>query len=617
MNLFKNIPAGFDISLFFIVIAMFVLTVYMGFRCILRMKPLTIVSFIIQLFVLVSGVLTVFNMVIVVPVYEIIVISLGIILPLIFILYDYRGMKKRIKFSNEDVPLIEKLVNKDNKEWRYEEYTQNPEEWKNEIPAGSIIKTLNLTDKQIKTNVTKQLSTVQKLIDNEAYKQALDAYSFLLGIFSDNALIVYNTAWLCYKNMLYEDAIKHHKKALYIIGESPEEKKSNKEESVMEINAFRPSFHFGYGLSLYAAKKFEPAINQFELVQKETGPLLEAEINIFKCYIAIGLLDEAQKHINSALKIKEDNKLRYLLARLCFEKNEEMECKYHLETIVSSDRDFTEAWVLLGQLYRKNRDWENSQAAYKRIIQLTPMDADAYYRLGIAQRESGKTQEALASIQFATELLPEHSRAYYSMASIYDAEGNTEKAIECLNKSLEGDEKLEMAYNLLAEIYISNDKVVEAIRAYEECIREYPESYLAHYNLGVSLMMMKRYEEAVRAFRKAHKITDNDASLYYNWASAVIGLKNYSEAARLYKEGLKLKSDDDEILFGLARVSALSGDVEATLGFLSKAFEINPDLRLRAKASHDFSAYRTLPEFMNITRLPIREENSGQMYKTR
>ena len=122
---------------------------------------------------------------------------------------------------------------------------------------------------------------------------------------------------------------------------------------------------------------------------------------------------------------------------------------------------------------------------------------------------------------------------------------------------------------------------------------------------------MKRYEEAVRIFRRAHKLTHDDPALYYNWASAVIGLKEYSEAARLYKEGLKIKPDDDEILFGLARVSALGGDVEATLGFLTRAFDINPDLRLRAKASHDFSAYRTYPEFMEITMLPVREERKN------
>lgn len=611
MRFITAIPVNYDVSQAFIVLLVALLTVYMGFRCIKRISLITLGTFVLQLCILTAGVLTVLNKVLSVPLFEIALIVVGVVLPAIFLVFDYQDMKKRIRKANSDVPLIEKLEKQSNKSWRYEEYIEKPDEWKAEIQAGAIVSTLDMTDRHLKTNVTQQLSNVHQLIEGESYAQALETYSILSGLLSDNPLISYNTAWLYQKNERYEDAIKYYKKALYLIGEEPGDKGKKKNGVIEDVEVIRSTVHFGYGLCLYALKKYELAINQFNQVLKEQKELKEAEVNIARCYIAIGVLEEAQKHIKEALKNKEDNKLRYLLARLCFEKNEEMECLYQLETIVAQDSEFTEAWALLGKIYRKRGDWKNAQVSYKKLTQLTPQDADAYYRLGIAQREDGKTDEALSNFKFATDLMPEHSRAFYSLASIYDAEGKTEKAIECLNKSLAGNEKLEMTYNLLAEVYIANDKINESINVYEGSIREHPESYLLHYNLGITLMMMKRYEEAVRAFKRAHKLTQDDPSLYYNWASAVIGLKNYSEAARLYKEGLKIKSDDDEILFGLARVSALQGDVEATLGFLGRAFEINPDLRLRAKASHDFAAYRTLPEFMALTKLPMREERKN------
>ena len=611
MNFIASIPANYDISLTFIVLLVAALTVYMGLRCIRRINVLTVIVFLIQLCMLTTGILTIFNRVLAVPLYEMTMILFGVILPVLFFLFDYMGMKKRIRVANSDVPLIEKLEKQSNTNWHYEEYIDQADEWKAEIKAGAIVNTLKFSDKHLKSNVTHQLSAVHKLIDSQSYKQALDIYMILAGLLNENPLIVYNTAWLYHKNELFEDAIKYYKKALYLVGDEPEAKDQKKIGATEEMEAIRPTIHFNYGLSLYAMKKYELAINQFNLAKKKTGGLRESEMNIARCYIAVGVLDEAQKHIKMAIKIKEDNKLRYLLAQLCFEKNEKMECKYQLETIVASDVEFTEAWTLLGKLYRKGGDWKNAQVAYKKLTQLTPQDADVYYRLGVAQREEEKTAEAFSNFKFATELMPEHSKAFYSMASIFDAEGKTDKTIECLEKSLEGNEKLEMAYNLLAEIYISNDKIKEAIYIYEESIREYPESYLVHFNLGVSLMMMKRHEEAVRVFKRAQILTHDDSSLYYNWASAEIGLKNYSEAARLYKEGLKFEPDDDEILFGLARVSALSGDVESTLNFLTHAFEINPRLRLRAKASHDFAAYRTTPEFMEITQLPMKEERKN------
>lgn len=608
INAISAIPVTYDVSQAFIVVLVAVLTLYMGFRLIRRCNLWTILAFVLQLCILTVGVLTVIQKVLSIPLYEIGLILFGVLIPLIFLIYDYVDMKKRIKKANSDVPLVEKLEKQSNKGWRYEEYIDKPDEWKQEIKAGAITATLELADKHLKANLTQQITAVHQLIDTEAYDQALDVYTILSGLLSENPLINYNTAWLHQKNERFEEAIKYYKKALALVGEESGARGRKKGRSEDDTENLRPMAHYGYAMCLYALKKYEMAISQFTRVLKEIPALKEAEVNIARCYMAIGDLGEAKNHIKAALQVKEDNKLRFLLAKLCYEQKEEMECKYQLETIVAQDNEFTEAYILLGQIYRKSKDWQNAQMAYKKLTQLMPQEADYYYRLGVAQREDGKTEEALSNFRFAAELMPEHSRAFYSMASIYDAEGKTEKAIECLNKSLEGNEKLEMTYNLLAEIYVTNDRVNEAITVYERSIVEHPESYLLHYNLGVSLMMMKRYEEAVRIFKRASKLTNDDPALYYNWASALIGIKNYAEAARLYKEGLKYKSDDDEILFGLARVSALQGDVDATLSFLRQAFEINPDLRLRAKASHDFSAFRTLPEFMELTKLPMREE---------
>lgn len=608
MNFLENVPINYNISLAFIVFLIALMTLYMAIRCFRRLNAVSIIVFAIQLCALTSGILTIINRVLSVPLYEIIIIIFGLLLPGVFLISDYIGMKNRIKKSLADAPLIEKRERKSHTSWKYDEYIEELDEWKSEIKPSIISGNLDLNDKHLKANVNKQLIAVHKLIDNGELEQALETYKILSDILSNNPFIIYNTAWLSYKNGLFGDGIQGFKKALYLIGDEPLTKlKNSKADEMSEL--IRPMIRFVYGLCLFKIKKYVLAIEQFTMVQKDIDGLREADINIAKCYIAIDELGEAQDHIRKALKFKEDNQLRYLLARLCFEKNEEMECKYQLETIVENDSEFTEAWSLLGKLYRKRGDWGNALISYKKLIQLAPQDAEAYYRLGIAQRHEGITEEAVTNFKFATELKPDFSRAYYSMASIYDADGKTDKAIENLEQSLKGDEHLEMAYNLLAEIFISTDRTNEAIRVYEEAVREHPESYLVHFNLGVSLMMMKRYEDAVRIFKRAQKITNDDPALYYNWASAVISLKNYSEAVRLYKEGLKLKSDDDEILFGLARVSALSGDVDATIGFLIRAFEIKPDLRLRAKASTDFSAFRTHPEFMEITRMPIKKEN--------
>jgi len=605
MNIFEYIPTTYNVSLTFNVIVVALLTVYMAVRCVRRISLISVAAFVVQLCMLTTGVLTVVKRVMTIPLYEIALIFFGVMIPGAFLLHDYLNMKKRIKTANADVPLIEKTERPGNKDWSYREYVETAEEWKQEVPLSTVTKSLTISEKHLKTSVTSQLSAVHKLIDSRDYKKAMDNYSILAGILNSNPFIIYNTGWLYYRNGQYDEAIKMYKKALNLVREASNSKKDKKNDAEADLI---PMLYFACGLCLYYEKKYELAVIQFERAQKEYGQIREGEINTARCYIATNEFEEAKKHINNALKSKEDNKLRYMLARLCFEKKEDMECQFQLETIVENDAEFTEAWILLGELYRKNKDWQNAEKAYKKLTSLVPANADFYYRLGIAQRELGKTEEAFTSFKYATEIMPEHSRALYSMASIYDAQGKSRNAAELLEKSLEGNENLEMAYNLLAEIHISNDNVNEAIHVYQKAVREHPDSYILHYNLGITLMMMRRYEEAVRAFSAAQKLSADDPALYYNWASAEIGLKNYSEAARLYKNGLRYKPDDEDILFGLAKVSALSGDVEATLAFLRQAIEINPGLRMKAKASLDFAAFRTHPEFMELTRLPLRKD---------
>lgn len=607
MNWVKNVFSNYNIALSFVVLLVACMTVYMLIRCIKRPKFFAIIAFGFQLFVLTFGIMSILNKVVTIPLYEILIIGFGVLVPFIFLFYDYFSMKKKIIKYSTNIPLIENLEKPSNVGWQYEDYVGRVDEWQGEIKLNVVINSLVLDDKSIKNNIIQQLSAVHKLIDNSEYKQALDIYIILSDLLSKNINIIYNTAWLYYRNELFEEAIQCYKRALSLIG-NDSKSKGSKHKDTKETERIKALLRFGYGCSLYRLNRYVSAISQFTSAKKEKGELKVADVNIAKCYIAVGELGEAQKHIREALKVEGDNRLRYILARLCFERNEEMECKHQLETIVESDSEFTEAWTLLGDLYRKRSDWASVLRVYKKLTVLTPDNPEVYYYLGVAQRHEGKTEDAFSNFRFASELMPEHSRALYSMGSIYDAGGKTDKAIECLDRSLEGIERLEMAYNLLAEIYISTDNVNLAIKVFEEAIVEHPKSYLLHYNLGISLMMVRRYEESVRIFKKGQKLTDDDPALYYNWASAETSLRNYSEAAKLYKDGLKLKSDDDEILFGLARVSALSGDVDATIGFLTRAFEINPALKLRAKASHDFSAFRTYPEFMKITRLPARQE---------
>lgn len=621
MSSYTGALKGNSVLLAFVDLLILLLSFYMGIRLIKRTSMVTAVAFLFQLSILTAGTMALFSGTFLVPAFEIVIILLGFIIPFAFLVHDYISMKRRIKESGRAAPLIQRLE-KENASPRYGEFAENVLDWGGAAGAGIISASLSIKDKTFKKQFMGQIRDANRLIGQGKFEEALTNYKILAGIACSNPAVVYNVAWLLRKRGEYEESVKWYKKAINLLEntnerneavQSEEENAENEADERGGKNAQGKGVlfamaHFGCGMCLYALNKYEMAIVHFTDAMKYVPELREAGINVARAYLALGKADEAEEYIRKALDKKEDYRLRYLLAGICFEKNRDMECKYHLEKAIEGRDDFIEAWEFLGRICRKTGDWAGAENAYKKLAQLIPQDADSYYRLGVALRQEGKTEEAFSSFKTAADINPKHSRALYSMASILDAQGKYDRAEECLKKSLEGDEKLEMAYNLLAEIYISADRIYDAIRVYEEAAAEYPDSYLILYNLGVTRMMAKDYAEAAASFKRAQKITDDDPALYYNWASAAIALKNYSEAARLYKEGLRFKPDDDEMLYGLARISALSGDAEAAIAFLTQCFQINPGLKLRARASHDFASLRTLKAFREITELPQKEE---------
>jgi len=613
MNFYAKIPGDYNVMLAFTDILILLMAAYMGIRFVRRMTVATAAVFMLQLCMLTAGILAFINRTILVPFFEIGLILLGVVFPAVFVLHDYLSMKRRIKENGMDSPLIQ-VLERDESPEKYGDFVSAAIDWGEEASTGMISAALSIKEKPFRKQFMDQIHATHKLIGLGKLQEALERYRILAEIACDNPCIAYNTAWLLKKQGQYEESLQWYRKALDLLagkkagetGESGEGRHA--EKPAWDMNKLLAMAHFGCGLCCYALKKYELAIVHFDKATAHAPELREAVVNNAKAYLALENLDEAEKYIRKALEDKDDVRLRYLLAWICYEKSRDMECKYHLERIVENDGNFRDAWDLLGKVCRKTGDWKGAETAYRKLAQIQPLDAETYYRLGVALRQEEKTEEALSNFKMAADINPKHSRALYSMASILDAQGKSDKAIEYLLKSLDGDEKLEMAYNLLAEIYISKDRLYDAVHAYEEAAAEHPDSYIIHYNLGVTLMMVKHYEEAIRVFKRAQKLTSDDPALYYNWASAAISLKNYSEAARLYKEGLRIKPDDDEFLYGLARISALSGDVDAAIAFLTRAIEMNPALKLRAKASHDFASLRTVKAFREITELPLKEE---------
>ncbi len=166
-------------------------------------------------------------------------------------------------------------------------------------------------------------------------------------------------------------------------------------------------------------------------------------------------------------------------------------------------------WNIIGVANAKFQNFEEAVKCFKKIIEINPVSAEAYYNLGKAQKKIGKTQEAISSYKKTIKLNPNYAEAYNNL-------GNAQKDLDKLN---------------------------DAILSYNNSIKIKPSLVEAHYNLGNTLKDLGKLENAIKSYKNAIKLKPNYAECYNELGGAQIDLGNLSEGILNYKRAIEINSD--------------------------------------------------------------------------
>ncbi len=188
------------------------------------------------------------------------------------------------------------------------------------------------------------------------------------------------------------------------------------------------------------------------------------------------------------------------------------------------------AYFELGKaLYFQKKLYE-AVAAYQKAIQLNPQNAYAYNGLGYVLRNQGKLDEAVAAYQKAIQLNPQNAYAYNGLGYVLGNQGKLDEAIAAYRKAIQLDPNNAYAYNDLGYVLGNQGKLDEAIANYQQALR-LPEDKsvipsvhaYAHNGLGYALQQQGKLKEATEEFKLAISLQPN----------YVIAQNNLKEAQRL------------------------------------------------------------------------------------
>lgn len=142
----------------------------------------------------------------------------------------------------------------------------------------------------------------------------------------------------------------------------------------------------------------------------------------------------------------------------------------------------------MGTIYQEMKEFDKAVESYKKAFAIKPEEtytqaieaatvdkANDFLALGIKQQTEGLNGEAIKSYKKVVEIVPENANAWYNLGTAYQAESQAKNALEAYQKAytLDADNQTDAIF-FAAILQEENRKLPEAIELYEKYLTVAP-----------------------------------------------------------------------------------------------------------------------------------------------
>lgn len=211
--------------------------------------------------------------------------------------------------------------------------------------------------------------------------------------------------------------------------------------------------------------------------------------------VRLGKLNEATSFLRSFFEIYDlSPALNYNLGHLYNMHNLLGEALKAAWKAVELKKDYKDAYDLVGSIFFKMLDFENSLRFYKKVIQIDPKDAMGYYNLGLVHsvmKDFAKAEENWKKAIDYEKLIKEKKEK----RKIPEDDLDLSLIVKARPVSFE-------AHKSLGNLYIKQDKKAKALEEFKKAIELEPADPEPYYEIGKIYYQQKDTEKATFYFDK-------------------------------------------------------------------------------------------------------------------
>ena len=232
------------------------------------------------------------------------------------------------------------------------------------------------------------------------------------------------------------------------------------------------------------AKQYPAAIDafrQYATIETDDDGQVEAAAQIVDTDLAAGDLAAAEREAQAGTKKFADNRgasceLQLALAEVYEQSkhwNEMMKALDRADQFASTGREKEQAYFMRGAGLERQKQFDQSEAAFRKVLELNPKNAGALNYLGymLADRNV-RLEESYDLIKRAVDLEPDNGAYLDSLGWVYFRQGKLDDARGLLERALERMPDPTVRDHL-GDVYLKLGKTKEAIAQWQDSLREF------------------------------------------------------------------------------------------------------------------------------------------------
>jgi tetratricopeptide (TPR) repeat protein len=352
---------------------------------------------------------------------------------------------------------------------------------------------------------------------------------------------------------------------------TPKKAVAAKPQEIQLSDAARRQFEYYFyeGLRLRDDRKFDQALEVFQLCISIDSLDAGAQSEIGILFSAIGQINSAVQHLENAVRLDPTNWWYNL--RLITLHTELKNWKRAIEITTILQKKYPnkeEVYNILASLYKETKEYDKAIAAYDKLESLTGIDESLSIEKFQLYLASNKPKKAVAEIdklinKFPTETRyrvlrgdifmqqkmpeqaytiyqkvladdPQNANVYISLSEYYNAANKPEKALESIvsalkNEQLDVDTKVGVLGQYVEKLIQDSTKFAETESLFKLLVDRYPLEEQVHGYYAVFLQFRKRNVEAISEYETMLNINPKNEQTWLRLIQVYAGEQNFKQ----------------------------------------------------------------------------------------